>query len=347
MVFSLPTPRVFDPSTVPSLRWGVMGPGGIAHKWASTVLANSNQKIVAVGSTSIDRARAFADTFVVPRAHGSYEDLLADSDVDIVYISTRQHTHKDNALQAIAAGKHVLIEKPIATLPADARAIRDAARAAGVFAMEALWTTYLPQSDIIRQLVTDGALGDIRLVQADFGQDLRDRARLFDINGGGASHDVGIYPTSFVSSFFPEKPVSVDAIGDKSESGIDSEITIRTAYANGGNGYAFSSIKAFTITQAWVAGSAASLEVAHPFFMPTSLTLYSSEFNGPPIAQWRDETGITAHEGLFYQADAAAHFIGRGMTESPWRDLDASVRDIETIALARHQFDVYYPGESR
>jgi predicted dehydrogenase len=210
-----------------------------------------------------------------------------------------------------------------------------------------LWTTYLPQSDIIRRLVADGVFGDIQLVQADFGQDLRDRERLFDINGGGASHDVGIYSTSFVSSFFPESPVTIDAIGDVSESGVDSEITIRTSYAGGGNGYAFSSIKAFSITQAWVAGTGASLEVAHPFFMPTSLALYRPEFNTAPVARWHDETGITAHDGLFYQADAAAYFIGQALTESPWRNLDASVRDIETIATARHQFGVFYPGEVR
>lgn len=344
---SLPSPRLLDPLNVPSLRWGVMGPGGIADTWVGTVLKNTNQQIIAAGSTSAERAQAFADKFGLPKAYGSYDDLLADPEIDIVYIATRQHTHRDNVLQAIAAGKHVLVEKPIATLAEDARIIRDAARASGLFVMEAMWTTYLPQSDIIRQLVADGVFGDIRLVQADLGQDLRDVERLFDINGGGVSHDVGIYPTAFVSSFFPGEPLTISAMGDVTKDGVDSEILIRTSYANGGNGYAFSSIKNFSMSAAWVDGTHASLEVGHPFPIPASLTLYNREFNPQPVAHWHDETGIIGHQGLCYQALAAAHFIDQGMTESPWRDLDQSVIDIETIASARHQIGAYYPGESR
>lgn len=343
----MPSPRLVDPLDVPSLRWGVMGPGGIADKWVTTVLKNTNQQVVAVGSTNHERARAFAEKFGLARAHGSYDDLLADAEVDIVYISTRQHTHRENALQALAAGKHVLVEKPIATTAEDARAIRDAARASGKFAMEAMWTTYLPQSDIIRQLIADGVFGDIRLVQADFGMDLRHVERLFEINGGGVSHDLGIYPTAFVSSFLGGEPLTISAIGDVTKDGVDSEILIRTSYASGANGYASSSMKSFSHTSAWVDGTHASLEVAHPFFIPSALTLFTRELNPTAVAHWQDETGITEHQGLCYQAVAAAQFINEGLTESPWRDLDASIHDIETIAAARHQLGVYYPGESR
>jgi predicted dehydrogenase len=344
---SLPTPRLIDPSSVPSLRWGIMGPGGIADTWVSTVLANTSQQVVAAGSTSAERASAFAEKHGIPRSYGSYDDLLADTEIDIIYIATRQHTHCENVLQALAAGKHVLVEKPMATIPEDARTIRDAARASGLFVMEAMWTTYLPQSDIIRQLVADDVLGDIRLVQADFGLDLRDVDRLFDINGGGVSHDVGIYPTAFVSSFLGGTPLTVSAVGDVTENGVDSEIVIRTSYANGANGYASSSMRSFSHTIAWVDGTHASLEVGRPFFIPSSLTLFDRSLNPTPVAQWRDETGITEHRGLFYQAVAVAKFIADGLTESPWRNLDASVLDIETIAAARHQLGVYYPGESR
>lgn len=344
---SLPSPRLIDPLDVPSLRWGVMGPGGIADSWVTTVLKNTNQQIVAVGSTNAERARAFAEKFGLPEWYGSYDDLLADPDVDAVYISTRQHTHRENALQAIAAGKHVLIEKPIATLAEDARAIRDAARASGLFVMEALWTTYLPQSDIIRQLVADGVFGDIRLVQADHSQDLRGVERLFDPHGGGTSHDLGIYPTAFISSFFPGEPLTVNAMGSVTKDDIDSEVLIRTEYANGGRAYASSSITNFGHNSAWVDGTHASLRLGNPFFLPTSLSLYERAFITEPVAHWHDETGIVGHQGLFYQALAFASFIAQGLTESPWRDLDASVLDIETIAAARHQLGVYYPGEAR
>ena len=344
---SLPSPRLIDPLNVPSLRWGVMGPGGIADTWVETVLRNTNQQIVSAGSTNAERARAFADKFGLPKSYGSYDDLLADDELDIVYIATRQHTHRDNILQAIAAGKHVLVEKPIATLAEDARAIRDAARASGLFVMEAMWTTYLPQSDIIRQLVSDGVFGDIRMVQADHSQDLRHVERLFNPNGGGASHDLGIYSTAFVSSFFPGEPLTIDAMGCVTKDGVDSEIVIRTDFANGGRAYASSSITNFGHNSAWVDGTHASLRVSKPFYIPTSLALYEREFITEPVATWEDQTGIVAHHGLFYQALAVAQFISQGLTESPWRDLDQSVIDIETIAAARHQIGAFYPGEIR
>ncbi len=344
---ALPSPRLIDPLDVPSLRWGIMGPGGIATTWVSTVLKNTNQQVVAVGSTNPERARVFADTFGISAFYGSYADLLADPEVDIVYVATRQHTHRDNVLQALAAGKHVLVEKPIATIPEDARAIRDAARASGLFVMEALWTTYLPQSDVIRQLVADGVFGDIRMVQADHSQDLRHVDRLFDPNGGGVSHDVGIYSTAFASSFFPDEPVTIHAMGSVTKDDVDSEIVIRTDYPSGGRAYASSSITNFGHNSAWVDGTHASLRLGSPFFLPTSLSLYQREFVAEPVAHWHDETGIVGHQGLFYQVLAAAQFIAQGLTESPWRDLDASVRDIETIAAARHQLGVYYPGEPR
>ncbi len=344
---TLPSPRLTDPLTVPSLKWGVMGPGGIADAWTATVLKNTNQQIIAVGSTSAERASAFAEKFGLRHWYGSYEDLLANPEVDAVYISTRQHTHRSNVLQALAAGKHVLVEKPIATLAEDARAIRDAARASGLFVMEALWTTYLPQSDIIRTLVADGVFGDIRLVQADHSQDLRDVPRLFDPHGGGASHDLGIYPTSFISSLLPTEPLTVDAMGYVSKDDVDTEILIRTDYANGARAYASSSITNFGHNTAWVDGTHASLRLGNPFFLPTTLALYQRSFQGEPVATWADQTGIVAHHGLFYQTVAFSKFLADGLTESPWRNLDASVIDIETIATARHQIGVYYPGEVR
>lgn len=342
---SFPAPRILASDEVPALRWGIMGPGVIATTWLATVLNNTKQRVVAAGSTSAERAEKFAEKFSLPGWYGSYDDLLADEEIDVVYIATRQHTHRDDVLRALAAGKHVLVEKPMATTNADAHAIRDAARASGKFVMEAMWTTYLPQSDIIRQLVDDGVLGEIRMVQADHSQDLRTHERLFLADGGGASHDLGIYSTAFVSSVLPEPPLAVSAIGDTNAANVDTEIIVRTVHKSGARAYASSSIINFGHNSAWVDGSNASLRVGSPFFLPSSLALVPREFAAPPVAQWSDETGIVAHEGLFYQVNAAAHFIGQGLTESPWRDLDASVLDIETITAARHLIGAFYPGE--
>ncbi len=157
----IPAPELIDPSSVPALRWGILGAGDIAEVFAETVAANTNQQVVAVASKTPGKGVAFASRFGIPRSYASYEELVQDPDVDAVYIATLPNTHKADALLAIAASKHVLIEKPSALLAADAEEIYAAARAAKVFAMEAMWSRYLPQASIIRQLVSSGAIGEI------------------------------------------------------------------------------------------------------------------------------------------------------------------------------------------
>lgn len=324
-----------------------MGPGHIAHTWVGGVRAHTGQRVVAVGSSLFERAREFAEHFDIPRVFGNYDDLLADSEIDAVYISTRQQAHRDNVLQAIAAGKHVLVEKPIATRSDHVREIAMAARSAGVLVMEALWTTYLPQSDIIRQLMANGDLGEVRLVQADFGQDLRHVERLYDIDGGGVGHDLGIYTVSFIGSVLPKQPSTISALGSLAESGVDEELAIRLTYADDASALAMSSMRSFTDTSAWIDGSKLALRVESPFFVPTSLKLVERELGGAVLDEWTDTTGIARHEGLSYQATAFASFLDQGLTESPWRNLDDSARDAGIIEEARHQIGAYLLGEKR
>ncbi|MGV1034007.1 MAG: Gfo/Idh/MocA family protein [Microbacteriaceae bacterium] len=345
---SLPSPKMPDPLLVPSLRWGVLGPGWIATQFARTVLKHTQQRITAVASTSLERASAFAEQFGIETVYGAYDDLYADPNVDVIYIATRQHLHAGQALAAIAAGKHVLIEKPITTLPADARAIRDAARKAGVLVMEAMWMSYLPQSDVIRQLVADNVLGGIQFVQADLGQNhyREGSTRLFEREGGGASHDMGIYPMSLISSVLPDMPIRIDAIGSVNEVGIDTELHMRLLYENGARAIAYTTSLAYTQSAAWIDGENASLEIALPFPSPPSmLRLFERSYNPKLIAEWSEPTTLNGHEGLCYQANYFAHFVGLGLTDSPIRSLDDSVRDIEILTEARHQIGAYYPGE--
>ena len=128
----------------PTLRWGVLAPGGIATDWVAALHANTDQRVVAVASRSAERAAEFARAHGIERSYGGYEQLVADPDVDIVYIAAPNVFHQPLALLAISAGKHVLIEKPLGVDAADAQVIVDAARVAGVFAMEAMWTRFLP-----------------------------------------------------------------------------------------------------------------------------------------------------------------------------------------------------------
>ena len=143
------------------LRWGILATGGIAHMFTKD-LRTAGLDIAAVGSRRADAARAFADEFEIPHAHDSYEALVADPDVDIVYVATPHPAHADNAILALEHGKHVLVEKPFTLNAAEAARVRDVAAANGLLAMEAMWTRYLPHMARIRELLAEGALGDVR-----------------------------------------------------------------------------------------------------------------------------------------------------------------------------------------
>jgi predicted dehydrogenase len=139
----------------------VLAPGTIADDFVATVRANTDQRVAAVASRSSERGRRFAERHAIDRVHSSYEALVADPGVDIVYVAAPHSEHARLGLLAIAAGKHVLIEKPIATSAAEAEEIAAAARSAGVFAGEAMWTRYLPQFDVLDGLLRRGDLGSI------------------------------------------------------------------------------------------------------------------------------------------------------------------------------------------
>jgi predicted dehydrogenase len=142
---ALPRARTPDPRNAPCLRWGVLGTGWIADKFVAAIQKHSSQRIAAVGSRSIDNATEFAQRFAIERAHGSYEELVSDPDLDVVYVATPYNTHLPHALMALQAGKHTLVEKPLALNANQGRRIADEARSRGLFCMEAYWTAFLPK----------------------------------------------------------------------------------------------------------------------------------------------------------------------------------------------------------
>jgi len=341
---SLPAPHIIDPASVPALRWGIIGPGGIAQSFADSVHKHTGQRIVAVASQTPGKAEAFAGPRQIEHALNSYQELVDHPDVDVVYVATTHEFHREHAELAIAAGKHVLIEKPMALNATDAEAIRVAAAAAGVLAMEAMWTRYLPQSDIIRRVLADGMLGTIELVLTDFGQDLRMIPRLVSPVSGGALLDLGIYNFAFTSLVLGDAQ-NVSTVGTLTDTGVDDTTSSLMTYASGARAIANVTLSSFTPTAASIAGTAGLLRVDGPFFTPTGLQLYPAEFNSAPVATWKDTSGIAAHEGLCYQATALASFVEQGLTDSPLRPLAQAAADIDLIQQARHQVGAYLTGE--
>ncbi len=334
------------PSTLPSsthtplrggatLRWGILAPGRIAHSWTTTVHANTDQRVVAVASRSADRAAEFAATHGIERFYGEYEALVGDPEVDIVYIAAPHSEHRALAELAIAAGKHVLIEKPMATNAEDAAAIVAAARAAGVFAMEAMWSRFLPQTTVLRRLLDDGVLGAPRQVSADFGArfPFDPTSRAFDpALGGGSLLDLGVYTVWFCGLVLGLDPVSVTARGSLAVTGVDEQAAVTLDYA-GATAVASSSMVAHTPIVATVGGEKAVLSFDSPFCGVGGFSIRAGEES----LAWRDPAPLVWNDGLCYQVTAVAEHIASGRTEAPEHPLDRSVEQLRVIDEARRQ----------
>jgi len=336
---TLPDPVLFTPgSNEPALRWGVVAPGLIAGAFVGAMHRNTAQRVTAVGSRDLERARRFASEHGIERSYGSYEELVADPAVDVVYVAAPQSEHLALGLLAIAAGKHVLIEKPLATNADDARTLAGAARAAGTLVMEAMWTRYLPQSSIIRTLVADGVLGDISSVFADHGQAIPadpDHRLYRPELGGGALLDLGIYPVQ-LDSMVLGAPTSITAVGGMTETGVDAYSTLVLGHGPAAQSTLSTTILARTPTTAAIIGTEARIELGSPFHIPTTLVLADNGFLTDTL-RWNDPTGLTLFDGLAWEATALASFVGEGRTESPLHTLDETVSILETIDEARRQ----------
>jgi predicted dehydrogenase len=343
---SLPTSRVPDPVTAPPLNWGIMAPGWIAHLFASALRASTRQRLVAVGSRSPERGKAFAAEFGIPTVHRSYADLVADPQVDVIYVASPHSEHAEQALLAIEAGKHVLVEKAFARNAKEARKVVAAARRRQVAVMEAMWTRFLPRTDIVRQLLADGALGTVETVIADHGQLLpADQVpRLHDpILAGGALLDLGIYPISF-ATFVLGIPGSVVATGELTPTGVDRQVAaLLTRFANNPHAQALVSctLAAKTPTAASISGSLGRIELDGEFYAPGRVRLVAP--SGESITSAPAE--LYAHQGLAYEAAHFAQLVADGFTESPQLPLDETVAIMEVLDSIRSQLKVRFPGE--
>jgi predicted dehydrogenase len=323
-----------------TLRWGVVGTGGIAGSFARDAGSLPDARIVAVGSRSQESADRFGDSYGVEHRHPTYQALVEDPDVDAVYVATPNTLHAENALAAIAAGKHVLVEKPFAMDGAEAASVAAAARKAGVFCMEAMWTRFLPHTVRIRRLVADGAIGEVRTVAADLGMNFAPdpEHRLFAPGlGGGALLDLGIYPVSLVFMVLGV-PSSVTAVADPAFTGVDGQTTAILRYPDGVHGIATCTLWARTPRRAWIAGTQGIIDVDPDFYAPTSFTLRRE--GAAPERFERSDDLAGEGKGLWYEAAEVARCVREGLLESPGMPLDETVEIMRTFDEIRRQAGV-------
>ena len=336
---ALPTSRVADPAEAPGLRWGMIGTGWIAERFVAALQRLTRQQVVAVGSRNVGTARAFAERFGLPRAHGSYADLVGDPEVDVVYVATPHNAHLPHARLALEAGKHVLVEKPITLNAPEARELADLAAARGLFCAEALWSLFLPKFDVLRQLLDDGALGEISAVQADHGAWFAPDHRIqrHDL-AGGPLLDLGTYPLALTGWVLGE-PSEVIARGEQAPSGVNGQVGALLGYAGGAQALVHTSILARTPTSAVIAGTEASLIVPNAY-RPGPFTLVGAD--GGRLEHTEPDLDF---DGLAYEAAETARRIVAGERETPYRPLAASVATMSLIDEIRRQIGVVWDEE--
>jgi len=309
------------------VRWGILGTGGIAGAFVTDLRLTDSGVAVAAGSRSRASADRFADKFGITRRHGSYESLVADPDVDVIYVATPHPMHRDNAILALEAGKHVLVEKPFTMTAAEAREVVTAARARGLFAMEAMWTRFLPDTAVIRDWQGSGVLGDVVTVTADHGQWFAEDAgsRLFAPElGGGALLDLGVYPVSFASMVLGP-PGRIVSMSDPAFTGVDAQTSMLFGYDSGAQAVLTCTLRAKSPTRAAIVGVNARIEVEGDFYAPATVTLIPRK--GDPVRVEARHEG----RGLRHQADEVARRLAAGEAESPLMPLDETVSIMETM----------------
>ncbi len=323
------------------IRWGILGTGNIAHQFARGLADTPDATLVAVGSRSIDTANTFADEFDVERRHPTYEELADDDGVDAVYVSTPHPFHRDNSILLLEHGKAVICEKPFTINAGDAKAVIDVARQRDVFLMEAMWTRYLPAVVRARELIAEGAIGDVRLVQADFGfrAGINPEGRLFNLAlGGGALLDVGIYVISMASMILGPRPSRVASTTQIGETGVDEQSAFLLQYPGGELAVLSCAVRTGTAVEARVFGTEGSILLHGPFFKCGALT----------VKRGGEEEHIDLPlEGNGYNYEAAE--VGRclrvGLKESDVMPLDETRGIVAIMDQLRQRWGLKYPME--
>jgi predicted dehydrogenase len=326
-------------------RWGVAGTGGIAHMTLPDLGLTENVEVAAVSSRTQDGADTFAAEHGIAQAYGDYSSLLANPDLDVIYICTPHGAHFAMAEAAIKAGKSVLCEKPLTITARQAEELSGLARSRGVFLMEAMWTKFNPTIGRIKETIASGVIGDVRHVNAAFGFSApRDPASRFwdPAQGGGALLDLGVYPIT-LAHLFLGKPDVVSALGSIGADGVDTRVVLTLASGEVLAQAAASIVHALP-ANATISGTTGFIDVAAPFWCPPSFTVFPqgmAPWAPPPEVVTVEQEG-NGYVPMFRATSAA---VLQGLTESPAHPLSATVEVLEVIDRVRRQLlDVHHPG---
>jgi predicted dehydrogenase len=326
---------------VSKFRWGILGTGAIARRFVRGLRSLPEAVVFAVGSRSEASAAKFADEHNIPRRHASYEDLASDPGVDVIYIATPHPLHAENATLCLQAGKAVLCEKPFCVNAAEAERVVELAREKRLFIMEGMWTRFFPLMKEVRRLVSQRALGEVRILNVDFGfrADLDPASRLFDQKlGGGALLDVGVYCVSFASMVLG-RPSGFVGLPHLGETGVDEQASIILEHEGGRLANLSIGIRTTTPQEATIMGTEGYVRIHAPWWRPTSMTI-----SRPGKEDETIETPVSGN-GFDYEAAEVMRCLKAGKTESDVMPLDETISVMMTMDSIRAAWGLRYPGE--
>jgi predicted dehydrogenase len=319
-----------------------MTAGGIAEKVSNDINRTAGNVVCAVAARDGDRAARFAARHDAARSYDNYQALVDDDEVDVVYVASTHPHHRAQALMAIAAGKAVLIEKPVCLNAAHAREVFAAAVAANVFSMEAMWTRLNPLIRQTQHLIADGTIGEVVGLRNEFGLGRRfdPKDRLYELaNGGGALLDLGVYPVTFAYLFLGP-PDEVRTVGTLSPTGSDETVAMQWLYGGVPRAQLFTSASAAAPNEAAIYGTTGWITVLPEAYRPTGLIVHNDEGEyriGDPLAG----------NGNGYQPEIeeVERCVRAGLTESPLVTHADTIAILDLLDAARAAVGVVYPDE--
>jgi predicted dehydrogenase len=324
-----------------NIRWGILGTGIMARLFASELAFLPDAELVAVGSRAAATADDFANEFDVPHRHASYDGLVGDPDVDVVFIATPHPLHKEHSILALSCGKAVLCEKPFAINASEAEAMIRFAREQKLFLMEAMYTRFVPAVGQVRQWLAEGVIGEARALIAEYGiqADFDPQHRWFAPElGGGALLDLGIYPVSLASMVFGP-PARITSMCHLGETGVDEQAAIILGYDEGQLASLFTALRSETPWEAVIQGTKGRIKLHRPLYSPAELTLTLTGQEDQVVEM------PFPGEGYTFEAVEVMRCLRAGELESDVMPLDETLAIMKTMDQIRAQWGLKYPTE--
>lgn len=324
------------------IRWGILGCGKIARKFAADLKFVKDAELFAVGAREQSTADAFVKDFPAKYAHNSYEALLSNTEVDVIYVATPHGLHHEHVMLCLKHKKAVLCEKAFAINFRQAKEMIDFAKAQNTFIMEAFWTRLLPPYLKMKEILAQGKVGNIKYLNAEFG--FRPTPpfapRIYDpALGGGSLLDIGIYPV-FLALDVLGKPDEIEAVMIPAVTGVDDQCAIRFRYNNGAIAHLFSSFAANLATGADIAGDKGRVRFTHRFHGPTTqLEYYSGTVDTREIISFDQAKG----NGYEYEAHHVNECLRANLTESPVLTHQHTLLMMQTLDAIRAKAGIIYP----